>query len=73
VFLAWETLAGDAMSFGRLSAPFPDRYSTGIAYWFVTSRTRPRTRAVAAFHDRTGWHGAMVARDDAALHWGAVR
>jgi DNA-binding transcriptional LysR family regulator len=51
VFLAWETLAGDAMSFGRLSAPFPDRYSTGIAYWFVTSGTLPRTRAVAAFHD----------------------
>jgi LysR family transcriptional regulator, glycine cleavage system transcriptional activator len=51
VFLAWETLAGDAMSFGRLSAPFPDRYATGIAYWFVTSRTLPQTRAVKAFHD----------------------
>jgi DNA-binding transcriptional LysR family regulator len=51
VFLAWETLAGDAISFGRLSAPFPDRYSTGIAYWFVTSRALPQTRAVSAFHD----------------------
>jgi LysR family transcriptional regulator, glycine cleavage system transcriptional activator len=51
VFLAWETLAGDAMSFRRLLAPFPDRYPTGIAYWFVTSRARPRTRAVSAFRD----------------------
>jgi LysR family glycine cleavage system transcriptional activator len=51
VFLAWETLACDAMAFGRLAAPFPDRYATGISYWFVTSRSHAPTRAVAAFHD----------------------
>lgn len=58
VFLGWETLAGDAISFGRLTAPFPDRYATGIAYWFVTSRTLPPTRAVKAFH---GWLKAELA------------
>lgn len=51
VFLAWETLARDAMAFGRLSAPFPDRYATGISYWFVTSQILQPTRAVAAFRD----------------------
>ncbi|MGF9757425.1 LysR substrate-binding domain-containing protein [Microvirga sp. 0TCS3.31] len=50
VFLGWETLACDAISMGRLSAPFPDRYATGIAYWFVTSQVAPLTRAVQAFH-----------------------
>jgi DNA-binding transcriptional LysR family regulator len=51
VFLGWETLACDALSMGRLCAPFPDRYATGIAYWFVTSRSVPSTRAVGAFRD----------------------
>ena len=51
VFLGWETLACDAIAMRRLSAPFPDRYATGIAYWFVTSRSAPVTRAVAAFRD----------------------
>ena len=51
VFLGWETLACDAIAMGRLAAPFPDRYATGIAYWFVTSRSAPATRAVAAFRD----------------------
>jgi DNA-binding transcriptional LysR family regulator len=51
VFLGWETLACDAMAMGRLCAPFPDRYATGIAYWFVTSRSVPSTRAIAAFRD----------------------
>ena len=51
VFLGWETLACDAISMGRLIAPFPDRYATGIAYWFVTSRSSSSTRAVEAFRD----------------------
>jgi DNA-binding transcriptional LysR family regulator len=51
VFLGWETLACDALAMGRLCAPFPDRYATGIAYWFVTSRSVPSTRAIAAFRD----------------------
>lgn len=51
VFLGWETLAADALAMGRLMAPFPDRYATGIAYWFVTTRSAPTTRAVEAFRD----------------------
>ncbi|MBB4041961.1 DNA-binding transcriptional LysR family regulator [Microvirga flocculans] len=51
VFLGWETLAGDAIALGRLVAPFPDRYDTGISYWFVTARSTPETRAVNAFRD----------------------
>jgi len=51
VFLGWETLACDAIAMGRLAAPFPDRYGTGISYWFVTSRSAPSTRAVGAFRD----------------------
>jgi DNA-binding transcriptional LysR family regulator len=51
VFLGWETLACDAMALGRLAAPFPDRYATGIAYWFVTSRSGPSTKAITAFGD----------------------
>jgi LysR family transcriptional regulator, glycine cleavage system transcriptional activator len=50
-FLAWETLACDAIAFGRLTAPFPDRYATGISYWFVTPRSTPPTRVVSAFRD----------------------
>jgi len=49
VFLGWETLACDAIAMGRLSAPFPDRYATGIAYWLVTSRSVPTTRSVQDF------------------------
>jgi LysR family glycine cleavage system transcriptional activator len=51
VFLGWETLARDAIAMGRLVAPFPDRYATGISYWFVTPRSAPPTRAVSAFRD----------------------
>ncbi len=51
VFLGWETLACDAIAMGRLMAPFPDRYATGIAYWFVTSRSALSSRAVEAFRD----------------------
>ena len=51
VFLGWETLARDAIAMGRLVAPFPDRYATGISYWFVTPRSAPPTQAVSAFRD----------------------
>jgi LysR family transcriptional regulator, glycine cleavage system transcriptional activator len=54
VFLAWETLACDALAFGRLATPFPDRYPTGISYWFVTPRTVRRAHAVRAFREWLG-------------------
>jgi LysR family transcriptional regulator, glycine cleavage system transcriptional activator len=49
VFLAWETLACDALRSGRLVAPFPDRYPTGFSYWYVTGRYAARSRAVRDF------------------------
>ncbi|WP_230534262.1 LysR substrate-binding domain-containing protein [Microvirga roseola] len=52
VFLAWETLAHDALTMGRLAAPFPGRYPTGISYWFITPRIGPQSRSVRAFY---GW------------------
>lgn len=55
VFLAWETLANDAVKMGRLVAPFPGRHLTGIAYWFVTGRDaglKPQVRAFRAWLER---------------------
>jgi LysR family transcriptional regulator, glycine cleavage system transcriptional activator len=49
VFLAWETLACDALRSGRLVAPFPDRYPTGFSYWYVMGKYAARSRAVRDF------------------------
>ncbi|MCR9138099.1 MAG: LysR substrate-binding domain-containing protein [Alphaproteobacteria bacterium] len=49
IFLAWETVACDALRFGRLVAPFPDRYRTDYAHWFVTSRHASNSRSVRDF------------------------
>ncbi len=40
VFMAWETLACDAIEAGQLVAPLPGRVETGQSYWFVVN---PRT------------------------------
>jgi DNA-binding transcriptional LysR family regulator len=49
VFLAWETLANDALAAGRLVTPFPGRFRNGISYWFVEPKGRPRSAKVEAF------------------------
>ncbi|QBY02542.1 LysR family transcriptional regulator [Rhodophyticola sp. CCM32] len=49
VFLAWETLAADALQAGRLVEPFPGRFRTGISYWFVEPKGQRRSRTVEAF------------------------
>lgn len=49
VFLAWETLALDALAAGRLTAPLPGRYPTGAAYWSVVGRRGRRSPSVRAF------------------------
>lgn len=49
VFLAWETLAQDAVAMGRLVAPFPGRFRTGISYWFVEPAGTRRPPQVDAF------------------------
>ena len=49
VFLGWEPLASHALASGQVVAPFPDRYPTGAAYWFVTAKARRANRHVARF------------------------
>jgi len=51
VFLAWEPLASHALSSGQVVAPFPDRYPTGDAYWFVTGETARGNPHVTRFRD----------------------
>ena len=49
IFLAWETLASHALASGRLVAPLPGRFRTGVGYWFLESEHRPRSRPVQLF------------------------
>ncbi len=49
VFLAWETLAGDALMSGRLAAPFRDHHASGVGYWLVVPRHARQPKAVQAF------------------------
>ena len=51
VFMAWETLACDALERGQLVAPFDTRVDTGAAYWFATGQASARKPAVRTFHD----------------------
>lgn len=60
VFLAWETLATNALRTGSLVAPFPGRYPTGHAYWFVTGQNVRKPRRIAAFE---AWLRAELLRD----------
>lgn len=38
VFMAWETLACDALERGQVCAPFQQRSKTGAAYWFAVNK-----------------------------------
>ncbi|MEO0401106.1 MAG: LysR substrate-binding domain-containing protein [Pseudomonadota bacterium] len=38
VFMAWESLACDALDRGQIAAPFSQRSVTDAAYWFATNR-----------------------------------
>ncbi|WP_421858362.1 LysR substrate-binding domain-containing protein [Oricola sp.] len=51
VFMAWETLAADALARGSIVEPFPERVATGIAYWFVTAKGASLPRHVRRFRD----------------------
>ncbi|WP_428643099.1 LysR substrate-binding domain-containing protein [Roseibium sp.] len=51
VFLAWETLAVYAVKSGQVVSPFPERPATGHAYWLISGKNAPRTRAKQAFGD----------------------
>ena len=52
VFLAWETLACDALAAGRLAEPFRRRAKTGISYWLLERRHSLKARSIDRF---TGW------------------
>lgn len=49
VFLAWDTLAGDGLEAGRLTAPLPGRYPTGLSYWLVTGQRLRTSQSVRDF------------------------
>jgi DNA-binding transcriptional LysR family regulator len=49
VFLAWETLAVYAVQSGQVIAPCPERPATGLAYWLISGKNVPRTKAKDAF------------------------
>lgn len=49
VFMAWETLACDALERGHISAPFSRRSQTDAAYWFATNQHSARMPSVRKF------------------------
>ncbi len=49
VFLAWEILAADALRAGRVVAPLPGRFPTGLSHWLVVSRHLQKSRSVKLF------------------------
>jgi LysR family transcriptional regulator, glycine cleavage system transcriptional activator len=49
VFMAWETLACDALERGQIAAPFSQRSSTGATYWFATSQFSAQKSSVRKF------------------------
>lgn len=51
VFMAWETLACDALERGQVAAPFPERIRTGSTYWFAMRGASARKPALLAFRD----------------------
>ena len=52
VFLAFETLAADALASGSVAAPFSGRHRTGNSYWLVSAGDQRKTTAMRAFE---GW------------------
>lgn len=49
VMLAWQLLTADALTDGRLVAPFGVRAESGLGYWMVTSVTKAESRKVRDF------------------------
>lgn len=49
VFLAWETLAADAVKSGRVVAPFPTPIASGLTYWLIVGSNLPRSVASRRF------------------------
>ncbi|MEM7653689.1 MAG: LysR substrate-binding domain-containing protein [Pseudomonadota bacterium] len=66
VFMAWETLACDALEQGHVSSPFARRSATGAAYWFVTSQHSARKCSVIRFR-----HWLEAELNCSNNHWSA--
>ncbi len=49
IFMAWETLACDALERGLIASPFDRRSDIGSSYWFVTSKRAQGNQAVKRF------------------------
>jgi len=49
IFMAWETLACDALKRGQVVAPFQQRSETGAAYWFAVNRFSEHKPSVKKF------------------------
>lgn len=49
VFMAWETLACDALERGQIISPFPLRSETGAAYWLVINKYARQKESVKKF------------------------
>lgn len=60
VMLAWQTLAHYALSVGQLVAPFPERATTGLGYYLVTSATR---RTPAKVNQFKTWIRSEISHD----------
>lgn len=49
VFMAWETLACDALERGQIASPFDQRSKTGATYWIATSKYSTQKPSVKKF------------------------
>ncbi len=49
VFMAWETLACDALERGQIAAPFKQRSNAGARYWFATNKFSAKKTSVQRF------------------------
>lgn len=49
IFMAWETLACDALELGQIAAPFSQRSQTGATYWLATRRSSANKPSVRKF------------------------
>lgn len=58
IFMAWQTLASDALERGQVVAPFSDRVLSGASYWFITNRWSAQKPAVRQFRE---WLGEEMA------------
>lgn len=66
IFMAWETLACDALDRGQIASPFAQRSLTGAQYWLVTSRASAGLPSVRKFKE---WLRKEL--ECSVRHWGA--